>query len=421
MIYDFKLPDIGEGLTEGELVKWHVKEGDTVKENDPICNVLTDKAEVEIPSPKNGKIAKLAAKAGEKVKVHETLVTIDVAGGESKPAAAAAVEPGGRAVPGALKGSASAPGAAVSATPAVRKLASELKVDLAKINGTGPTGRITEDDVRRAEVKAGGRAVPDAVSGSASASGAANGAAPSSNGAVKPAPAASGSDEQIPFIGIRRKTAEKMAESWRTVPHVSHMDEADFTALVKLRQEMKAEAEKKSIKLTYLPFIIKALIKTFKEFPQFNAVLDEKAGAIIHKRDYHVGIAASTPSGLMVPVVKDAEKKDVWALASDIHRLAEKARAGKIEAADLSGGTFTITNIGPIGGLFATPIINFPEVAILAVMKLQDRPVVRDGAVQIRSMVNLVLTFDHRVTDGAQAASFMNTLIKGLENPKTLL
>jgi len=403
MIYDFKLPDIGEGLTEGELVKWHVKEGDTVKENDPICNVLTDKAEVEIPSPKNGKIFKLAAKAGEKVKVHETLVAIDVAGPDAKPAAAAAVEPGGRAVPDALKGSASAPGAAVSATPAVRKLASDLKVDLGKISGTGPTGRITEDDVRRA----------------------ANGTAPSSNGAVKPASAsataASGADEHIPFIGIRRKTAEKMAESWRTIPHVSHMDEADFTALVKLRQEMKAEAEKKSIKLTYLPFIIKALIKTFKEFPQFNAVLDEKAGAIIHKRDCHVGIAASTPSGLMVPVIKDAEKKDVWTLASDIHRLADKARAGKIEAADLSGGTFTITNIGPIGGLFATPIINYPEVAILAVMKLQERPVARDGAVQIRSMANLVLTFDHRVTDGAQAASFMNTLIKGLENPKTLL
>jgi len=408
MIYDFKLPDIGEGLTEGELVKWHVKEGDTVKENDPICNVLTDKAEVEIPSPKNGKIAKLAAKAGEKVKVHETLVTIDVAenlppGVSEQAAAVFGNPPNATAQVGQVISMMSKSTPQVSATPAVRKLASDLKVDLSKINGTGPAGRITEDDVRNAS---NGAAAP----------------ASSSNGTVKTvAPSSSSADEKVAFIGIRRKTAEKMAESWRTVPHVSHMDEADFTALVKLRQEMKAEAEKKSIKLTYLPFIIKALIKTFKEFPEFNAVLDEKAGAIIHKRAYHVGIAASTPSGLMVPVVKDAEKKDVWALASDIHRLADKARAGKIEAAELSGGTFTITNIGPIGGLFATPIINYPEVAILAVMKLQDRPVVKDGAVQIRGMANLVLTFDHRVTDGAQAASFMNTLIKGLENPKTLL
>ncbi len=398
MNYDFKLPDIGEGLTEGELVKWHVKEGDTVKENDPICNVLTDKAEVEIPSPKNGKIAKLAAKVGEKVKVHETLVTFELAGGDSKPAAApASAAPAQTASKSATATTSST--ATVSATPAVRKLASDLKVDLAKISGTGPAGRITEDDVRRA---ANGTAVHAA------------------NGAAKPAAAAAG-DEQIPFIGIRRKTAEKMAESWRAVPHVSHMDEVDFTALVKLRQEMKAEAEKKSVKLTYLPFIIKALIKTFKEFPQFNATLDEKAGAIIHKRDYHIGIAASTPSGLMVPVVKDAGKKDILTLASDIHRLADKARAGKIEAPELSGGTFTITNIGPIGGLFATPIINYPEVAILAVMKMQERPIVKDGAVQIRTMANLVLTFDHRVTDGAQAASFMNTLVKALENPKTLL
>ncbi len=400
MIFDFKLPDIGEGLTEGELVKWHVKEGDAVKENDPICNVLTDKAEVEIPSPKNGVIAKLAAKVGEKVKVHETLVAIEVSGSEAKPAATAGQPAVAAAQSSGKFSAATSTTATVSATPAVRKLASELKVDLAKVSGTGPAGRITEEDVRRA------------ANGSVSA---ASGKGTSTSAAIQ------SGDERIPFLGIRRKTAEKMAESWRKIPHVAHVDEADFTALVALRQELKAEADKKSVKLTYLPFIIKALIKTFKEFPVFNAVLDDAEGAIICRRDCHIGIAATTPSGLMVPVVKDAGKKDIWTLATDIQRLADKARAGKIEASELSGGTFTITNIGPIGGLFATPIINYPEVAILGVMKLQERPVVRENAVQVRSMANLVLSFDHRVTDGAQAASFMNTLIKGLENPRTLL
>ncbi|MHB2025634.1 MAG: dihydrolipoamide acetyltransferase family protein [Elusimicrobiota bacterium] len=395
MNYEFKLPDIGEGLTEGELVKWHVKEGDTVKENDPICNVLTDKAEVEIPSPKNGKIVKLAAKVGEKVKVHATLVTIETAGtavGQAVAAGSPSV-----AAPSAEEKAPEAAAAGISATPAVRKLASDLKVDISHLSGSGPGGRITEDDVR----------------------GASKGGA-STNGSVKLS-AAEGLEEKTPFIGIRRRTGEKMAQSWRTIPHVTHMDEADFTALLELRQELKAEGEKRGVKLTYLPFIVKALVKTFKEFPNFNAVLDEAAGAIIRKKIYNIGIAASTPSGLMVPVVKNVEKKDAWTLAADIHHLAEKARAGKIEATELSGGTFTVTNIGPIGGLFATPIINYPEAAILGVMKLQYRPVAREGQVQIRPMVNLVLAFDHRIIDGAEAANFMNTLVKHLENPRTLL
>ncbi|MBI5631672.1 MAG: 2-oxo acid dehydrogenase subunit E2 [Elusimicrobia bacterium] len=383
MIYEFKLPDIGEGLTEGEVVKWHVKEGDAVKENQPLCNVLTDKAEVEIPSPKSGKVVKLMAQAGQKVKVKESLVAFEVDASESKPqagTAAAAQTPSSPAAP-------SAGAAAVSATPAVRKLAADLKADLSKIAGTGPAGRITQEDVRKAS--GGG--------------------------------AATAAEERLPFIGIRRRTAEKMAQSSRTVAHVTHMDEADFTALAALREELKAQAGQKGVKLTYLPFILRALVKTLKEFPNFNAVLDEAGGHIIRKRYYNVGIATSAEQGLVVPVLKGVDGKDLWTLAGEINALAEKVRAGKVEVSELQGGTFTVTNIGPIGGLFATPIVNHPEVAILGVMKIQKRPAVRDGQIAARDMGNLVLSFDHRVIDGAEAAQFMNMLVKHLENPRTLL
>lgn len=225
----------------------------------------------------------------------------------------------------------------------------------------------------------------------------------------------------MPFIGIRRRTAEKMALSARTVAAVTHMDEADFTALVTLRAEMKAEAEKREVKLTYIPFIIRALVKTFKEFPDFNSFLDEQGGAVVRKLYYNIGIAVSAEQGLVVPVIKGVDKKDLWALAGEVNRLADEVRSNKIEVSDLQGGTFTITNVGPVGGLFATPIVNHPEVAILGVMKIQKRPVVREGNVQIREMCNLVLTFDHRVADGAEAAEFMNTLVKHLENPRTFL
>ncbi|MBI4374942.1 MAG: 2-oxo acid dehydrogenase subunit E2 [Elusimicrobia bacterium] len=405
MNYEFKLPDIGEGLTEGEIVKWHVKEGDSVKENQPLCNVLTDKAEVEIPSPKTGKISKLMARAGEKIKVHAPLVVFELASGGAgapQPQAtrqAAATHTAQTTQPSTPRGAAGvAEGISVSATPAVRRLAAELKVDLARVKGSGPAGRITEDDVRKAA------GAPDS--------------------APQPAPApvgAGGGEDKVPFVGIRRRTAEKMAESHRTVAAVTHMDEADFTALVGLRSELKPQAEAKGLKLTYLPFIIRALVKTLKEFPNFNAVLDEAGGAIVRKRGHNIGIATSAEQGLIVPVIKGAENRDVWGLASEIQRLADKVRSGKIEVSELQGGTFTITNIGPIGGLFATPIVNHPEVAILGVMKIKPRPVVKDGGIHVREMGNLALSFDHRVVDGAEAAQFMNTLVKRLENPRTLL
>ncbi|MBI4425477.1 MAG: 2-oxo acid dehydrogenase subunit E2, partial [Elusimicrobia bacterium] len=235
------------------------------------------------------------------------------------------------------------------------------------------------------------------------------------------AAAPGGEEERLPFVGIRRRTAEKMAQSKRTVAHVTHMDEADVTALVALREELKPEAAKRGARLTYLPFVLRALVKTLPEYPNLNSTLNEEAGELLRKRYYNIGIATAAPQGLVVPVIKDAGRKDLWQLAGDLNRLAEKARAGKAEVAELQGGTFTVTSIGSIGGLFATPIVNHPEVAILGVMKIQKRPVVKDGGIHVRDIVNLALSFDHRVVDGAEAAYFMNTLIKHLENPRTLL
>jgi pyruvate dehydrogenase E2 component (dihydrolipoamide acetyltransferase) len=459
--YTFTLPDIGEGLVEGELVKWHVKEGDVVAEHQPIAAVLTDKAEVEIPSPKAGTIQTLHAKAGQKVAVHGPLVTysnvkgasstsshsVAVAAPEAATAPAAArpsrpadevlatpmvrkmakdqgidigtiqgTGPEGRVLAGDLKKPAAAAAvdnSGANATPAVKALASSLGVNLSKLAGTGPGGRISEIDVRAA--------APSAPTATATAT----------TGGLVPASTASGyapvsiprtpSDDIVPFAGIRRKIAEKMQQSRRTVAHVTHMDECDMTAVLALREKLKPEAEKQKIKLTFLPFIIRALVKSLNEFPMFNSALDEVASEIVVRRHFNIGIAVAAPQGLVVPNVKNAEDKDIWALAKDVATLAEKVRAKTIDVPSLQGGTFTITNIGPIGGLFATPIVNHPEVAILGLMKLAKRPVVRDDKVVVRSVMNLVLSFDHRVVDGADAASFMNTIIKHLENPQTLL
>jgi pyruvate dehydrogenase E2 component (dihydrolipoamide acetyltransferase) len=450
--YVFNLPDIGEGLVEGELVKWNVKVGDTVSEHQPIASVLTDKAEVEIPSPKSGKIAILHAKPGQKVRVHGPLVTYSgVTGGSAAPVTSVESEPS--SVPAAVAAPAARPAQRqtdVSATPMVRKLAKDLGIDITQVVGTGPDGRVLENDLKTFRNAPGGRvnaspavralaaslgvelsAITGTGPGGRIAEGDVRAVAPKTaprKGDAKPGPlsftpagTASTGEEKIPFVGIRRKIAEKMQYSKRTVAHVTHMDECDMTALLALRDELKPEAAKRGVKLTFLPFIIKALTKALGEFPAFNASLAEEAGEIVIKRYYNVGVAVAAPQGLVVPNIKGADGIDIFGLAAEVAALAEKVRAGKIDVAALQGGTITITNIGPIGGLFATPIVNHPEVAILGLMKLQKRPVVRDGGIAIRDMMNLVLSFDHRVTDGADAAHFMNTIIRHLENPRTLV
>jgi pyruvate dehydrogenase E2 component (dihydrolipoamide acetyltransferase) len=427
MAFEFKFPDIGEGLTEGEIVRWLVKEGDEIKEGQSLVEVETDKALAEIPSPRTGTILKILAKEKEIVKVGQVIVVI----GEKREALAApppspstqAPKPKSVGVVGELEEapeeapavaakaeptkSAPAKPALVSghalAAPSVRALARELGVDINNVRGTGPEGRVLEKDVRQF-----------------------------AEGKAKPAEEAKevkkvrkydlyGYVERIPLRGVRRSIAKAMVKSKYTAPHVSAMDDADVTELWQIREKEKKVAEGKGIKLTILPFIIKAVIAGVTEHPYLNATLDEENEEILLKKYFNIGLATDTPEGLMVPVVKNAKEKSIFELAQESAQLAEKARNRTIDLADLKGGTFTITNYGAVRGTYGTPIINFPEVAILGIGKIQDRPVVRDGKVVVRKILPLSLSFDHRVVDGAEAARFLGTVIARLEDPDLIL
>ena len=422
MPYEFKLPDIGEGVAEGEILKWFVKEGENVKEDQPLVEVMTDKVNVQIPAPRSGVVSRILAKEGENVKVGQTILVISE-DGEKKPALTPPPTPTlprettstqPRAPPTYLSES---PGARVLATPATRRLARELNVDISTLKGGGPQGRVTDDDVRAAAQKGGAmqgmttRMVPVTATTTTTAAAAA--------AVVVAQP--SKKEQSIPLRGIRRTIAERMVKSRDTAAHVTHVDEADVTELVLIREALKGSAEKRGVKLTYLPLIVKALIPALKEFPYLNSSLDEQSGNIILKGYYNFGIAVDTEQGLVVSVVKDADTKDIFALAGEIERLAEKARAGQLTLEEVHGSTFTITNVGAIGGLFATPIINLPDVAILGVYKIVKRPVFREGKVEVRDMMYLSLTFDHRVVDGAYAARFTTRVIETIQDPKKLL
>jgi pyruvate dehydrogenase E2 component (dihydrolipoamide acetyltransferase) len=417
MAYEFKFPDIGEGLTEGEVVRWLVKEGDEVKEGQPLVEVETDKALAEIPSPRTGVILKILAKEKEIVKVGQVIVVI---GEKGETLAAPPPKPKSVGVVGELEEAPEeAPAVATRAeavrptfvsphalaTPAVRALAKELGVDINKVKGTGPEGRVLEKDLRQAaEVKE--KPVE-----------------------ARPVEAPKkvkkydlyGYVDRIPLRGVRRSIAKAMVKSKYTAPHVTTMDEADVTELWKIRDKQKKMAEQKGIKLTILPFLIKAVLAGLKEHPYLNATLDDEAEEIILKKYYNIGVAADTPEGLMVPVVKNANDKSILQLAEELTQLTEKARNRTIDLADLKGGTFTITNYGALGGMYGTPIINHPEVAILGTGKIKDTPVVMDGKIEIRKILFLALSFDHRVVDGAEAARFLNTVIARLEDPDLIL
>lgn len=403
MAFTFKLPDLGEGVAEGEIVKWLVKESDRLDEDQPMVEVMTDKATVEIPAPRAGTVLTIMAKEGQVIKVGDPVVVLGEAGEAA--AAKGAVAPGGNgagwttatapsktAVPPAA---APTPGAGTGqATPAVRKLARELGVDLAAIQGSGPNGRITEQDVK--------------------------GTAGSKGVAAAPSPSKAGAglrEERQPVRGLRKKIAEKMVKSAYTAPQVTHMDECDMTHVVALKEKISPSAEKEGLTLTYLPFIIKAVASALREFPALNASYDDATGEIVFKRYYNIGIAVATDEGLTVPNIKDADRKTLLELAREIDRVAKAARSGHIALEDLQDGTFTITNMGAIGGLFATPLVNHPEVAILGIHRIQKRPVVRDDQIVIREMMNLSLSFDHRVTDGAVVGRFVNKVKEFMENP----
>jgi len=399
MAREFKLPDIGEGVHEGEVVKWFVKEGDAVKENDPVVEVMTDKVTVQIPSPVTGKILQLRAKEGEVVKVGSTLVVFGEAGESIPTAPVPTPSPSavGAAAPPTRVSSPPPSSGEILAAPAVRRLARELNVDLAAIRGSGPQGRVTEDDVRR------GARTP----------------------AAAPRPAVtlatpSGAEERIAIHGLRKRIFDKMAKSNATAAHFTYVEEVDMSELVHLRDHLKESADRKGIKLTFLPFFIRAILVALKEFPTLNASVDDERGEIVIKRYYNMGIATATDEGLTVTVVHDADKKDLWGLAQEIERLSNAARDKKLSLQDVQGSTFTITSLGKEGGILATPIINWPEVAILGIHKIEKRPVVRDDHVVIREMMYLSCSFDHRVIDGHVGAAFVQAVRNNLEHPAML-
>jgi len=405
MPYEFRLPDIGEGVVEGEIVKWHVKPGQQVKEDDPLVEVMTDKATVVLPSPRRGRIVETRGEEGSVVKVGAVLVTFDEGEAgtqEQKPvpatlptAASVRKDESGIVAEAEARSASPVSGQRALATPAIRKVAQEMGIDINRVRGTGPGGRVTREDLE------GSRQAPAP--------------APPRKPSATPA-AGEEAIEEIPLRGLRKKIAEKMVQSKHHAPHYTYVDEIDMSELVRLRAAAR-EASGNQRKLTYLPFIIKALIEGLKKYPLLNSSLDEENGKILVKRYYNAGIGVATPDGLTVVVVKQADRRSVWDLADEIERLGEAARQNKVALEDLKGSTFTITSLGPLGGIMATPIINYPEVAIVGIHKIEQRPVVRGGQIVIRDMMYMSLSFDHRVVDGAVGAEFCAHVKRLLENP----
>ncbi len=392
---EFKLPDVGEGVAEGEIRKWLVKEGESVREFQPLAEIMTDKVNVEMTSPFTGKILKLNAGEGRVVKVGEVIMEVEVeeetgAPKDKKPETA----PHARASAGEAARS-QITSEHIRATPAVRKRARELGVDISTVKPADPSGRVTTEDVEAAAKK-----------GSTGAAATTAGRISEQQDAV----------EHIPVQGIRRRIFERMAESKRNIPHFSYVDEVDMTSIVHAR-DILARKYGDRVKVTFLPFIIKATVESLKEFPYLNASYDEKTNEIVLKKHHNIGVAVATEAGLIVPNIKDADTKSIEQLAKEVEELASKARAGSLSLPEVQGGTFTITNVGPIGGLLSSPVINYPESAILAIHRVQQRPVVRNGQIIIRDMMYFTVACDHRIVDGAVAARFGNRLIEYLEHP----
>ena len=408
--YVFNLPDVGEGVVEGEIVKWNVKPGDTVKEDEPLVELMTDKATVSIPSSVNGKVVSTTGKPGDLVPVGAELIVFEVKGDgspkpKSKPKPEPVVEPEPKpepkAEPVAAPSPVSAPAPVAStgtkplASPAVRRRAREAGIDLSQVSGTGPAGRISHDDMDTF-ISGGGRLA--AVQSGVKMTGV----------------------EEVPVIGLRRKIAEKMATSKRSAAHFSYFEEVDITALESLRQHLNSTRAENQPKLTYLPFIIQGLIRAVRKFPQCNALYDEEKGIVFRHQAVHVGISTQTEDGLMVPVIKHAEARDVWDTANELVRVTTSAREKTATVDELTGSTITITSLGAMGGLGATPIINHPEVSIVSIHAARDRAVVREGEIVVRKMMNLTSSFDHRIIDGYDGALLIQELKSMLEYPATI-
>lgn len=434
-IQEVKLPDIGEGVTEGELVKWLVKVGDTVKPDQAVAEVMTDKATVEVPTPVAGVVKELKLKEGAMVPIETVMLTVETAGAATvtkapaKPASApapVASAPAMMAKPTAMTTSVPATTAAPStgagldvyppaadsrvlATPATRRLAREMGIDINQLRGTGIAGRVTREDVLQTK-----------------------GGAPTTASTTWTKPTATmmktsyqgtpgAAEERVPLRGVRKKIAENLQMAKHIIPHFTLVEEANVGELVRMRAQAKEAAEKSGAKVTYLPFIMKALIATIREFPMFNASIDDQASEIVYKGYFNVGFAADTSNGLLVPVVKHADHKTILEISRDIQELATKARDGKLALEEMKGATITITNIGSVGGLYATPIINHPEVAILGMYKIQDKPVWNGSSFERGQFMNFSITCDHRLIDGAVAANFMKAFVSRIENPSRLM
>ena len=429
-----QLPELGEGVTEGELVKWLVKVGDTVKPDQPVAEMMTDKATVEVPSPFGGVVKEIQKKEGDVVEVGMTMLVLDsdAAAGASAPAPQApksAPAPAAAmtaAPPAAAKSAPATPAgqmdvyppvmdSRVLATPATRRVAREMGVDLNQVRGTGVAGRVTRDDVMGSGAGAVSAGTPSYAPGA---------------GVSIPRPAYQGPvgavEERVALRGVRKKIAENLQMAKHIVPHFTLMDEANVTALVAMRDELKAAGEKAGTKVTYLPFVMKALIATIREYPMFNASIDDAAQEIVYKKYFNLGFAADTPNGLLVPVIKNADQKTILQLSKEIMDLAKRARDGKLALDEMKGATITVTNIGSVGGQYATPIINHPEVAIMGMYKIQEKPIIKraaDGSMALDAIktMNFTITADHRLIDGAVAANFLKAFIARIENPGVLM
>jgi pyruvate/2-oxoglutarate dehydrogenase complex dihydrolipoamide acyltransferase (E2) component len=450
--WEFKLPDIGEGVTEGEVVNWLVKPGDVVKEDQPMVEVMTDKATVTIAAPKSGRVVEKFGKVGETVKVHSVLVVFELDQGAAetkdetknggngaakhKESVATAVGdiredlPGMGLAPKRTSGSAGgdlsrgSSGAGLAsayfnekplATPATRKLARDLGLDLRSVQPTGPFGRVTSDDVR------GAHAPRPAEMRTPSAFPPPTPAAPPVRRAPFSPPREPGAlEERAPLKGLRKRIFENMARSKQTAAHFTFVEECDVSALKELRERLKEPAKAQGVNLTFLPFFIKAVVVALKKHPSLNATFDEATNEIVTLRYHNIGVATATENGLVVPVVKNAGDRSLVDLAREIDRLAADARSGRLKLDDLTASTFTITSLGQQGGLFATPIIHFPEVAILGIHQMKKKPVVREGQIVVGDVMLLSLSFDHRLIDGHVGAAFAYELIGLLEHPETM-
>ncbi len=435
-MYEFKLADLGEGMHEAEIIEWLIQEGDTTKLDQTIARVETDKAIVELPAPVIGRVSEIRVKDGQVAKVGETLIifeTANTANGDNATKNASTTTAETAATPAEPTSAVALPVAVntrsrIQAAPAVRKLAFELGVNLEQVTSSGASGRISLDDVRAYAAQARTATPATSQNGVASETPAATTTvaqrvSPTTEGtAQKVGQAATPTeDRREPLTGLRKRIAEHMEHSWRIVPHATAFDELDGSALIALRSALKPVVEQRGIRLTYMPILIKLLLPVLKEFPIFNASLDEEKREVIYKHSYHIGVAADSPEGLLVPVMRDADRLTLLEIASKLEKLSEGARKRTLTLSELSGSTFTLNNVGSFGGSSGTPIINYPEVAILAVGRLQEKAIVQQGAVIVRPMMPLALSFDHRLIDGALCGKFLARFKELVENPAQLM